>query len=139
MKKEYLPPAAGVLCAAAAGVYYAVLVRDIALETGDRLPLKLYGLLFAAVFFGMSAAFFLLFRKRCPVHRFYFGAGLFLGVLFMCVMPGLSAPDEMSHYLTAYRLSSRMTGQPDLMPDSGLAAVRADDYPLEPIVIEVKW
>ena len=131
MKKEYLPPAAGVLCAAAAGVYYAVLVRDIALETGDRLPLKLYGLLLAAVFFGMSAAFFLLFRKRCPVHRFYFGAGLFLGVLFMCVMPGLSAPDEMSHYLTAYRLSSRMTGQPDLMPASGLAAVRADDYPLE--------
>lgn len=131
MKKEYLPPAAGVLCAAAAGVYYAVLVRDIALETGDRLPLKLYGLLLAAVFFGMSAAFFLLLRKRCPVHRFYFGAGLFLGVLFMCVMPGLSAPDEMSHYLTAYRLSSRMTGQPDLMPASGLAAVRADDYPLE--------
>ena len=131
MKKKYLPPAAGVLCAVTAGIYYAVLVRDIALETGDRLPLKLYGLLFAAVFFGMSAAFFLLFRKRCPVHRFYFGSGLFLGVLFMCVMPGLSGPDEMSHYLTAYRISSRMTGQPDLMPDSGLAAVRADDYPLE--------
>lgn len=39
-------------------------------------------------------------------------AGLFLGLLYLVVLPPLSAPDEISHYVSAYQLSSRILGQP---------------------------
>lgn len=39
-------------------------------------------------------------------------AGLFLGLLYLLVLPPLSAPDEISHYVSAYQLSGKMLGQP---------------------------
>ena len=54
-----------------------------------------------------------------------------LGVLYLAVMPGLSAPDELSHYSTAYRISSTMLFEDPLIRPAGLTAVRASDYPLE--------
>ncbi len=39
-------------------------------------------------------------------------AGLLLGLLYLFVLPPLSAPDEISHYVSAYQLSSKMLGQP---------------------------
>ena len=151
MKKNKFLPFCGTVPVLAAGLYYAILLKDIAQQTGDMLPLKLYALLLPAVLFGVAAAGMVLFGaaagpvlSSCSggigrllsgrpggIGRFYFLAGLFLGVLFILVMPGLSAPDEMSHYLTAYRLSSRMLGKADLEPVTGLAAVRTEDYPLE--------
>ncbi len=136
MNKNKLLPLCGLVPVLVAGLYYAMLLKDIAMQTGDLLPLKLYALLLPAVLFGVAAAG-LLFSVRAgglfsgSLSRFYFLAGLFLGVLFIMVMPGLSAPDEVSHYLTAYRLSSRMLGKADLEPVTGLAAVRSEDYPLE--------
>ena len=167
MKKTKFLPLCGLVPVLAAGLYYAMLLKDIAMQTGDLLPLKLYALLLPAVLFGVAAAGLILFgnggsggsisgrsggrisggllsgragelfsgraggRISGGIARFYFAAGLYLGVLFILVMPGLSAPDEVSHYLTAYRLSSRMLGKADLDPVTGLAAVRAEDYPLE--------
>jgi len=162
MNKNKFLPLCGTVPVLAAGLYYAILLKDIAQQTGDMLPLKLYALLLPAVLFGVAAAGLVLFGVAAAglaisgkirllsgrpggrnfsrsggigsaggIGRFYFLAGLFLGVLFILVMPGLSAPDEMSHYLTAYRLSSRMLGQADLEPVTGLAAVRTEDYPLE--------
>ena len=161
MNKNKFLPLCGTVPVLAAGLYYAILLKDIAQQTGDMLPLKLYALLLPAVLFGVAAAGLVLFGAAAGlaisgkirllsgrpggrnfsrsggigsaggIGRFYFLAGLFLGVLFILVMPGLSAPDEMSHYLTAYRLSSRMLGKADLEPVTGLAAVRTEDYPLE--------
>ena len=161
MNKNKFLPLCGTVPVLAAGLYYAILLKDIAQQTGDMLPLKLYALLLPAVLFGVAAAGLMLFGAAAGlaisgkirllsgrpggrnfsrsggigsaggIGRFYFLAGLFLGVLFILVMPGLSAPDEMSHYLTAYRLSSRMLGKADLEPVTGLAAVRTEDYPLE--------
>ena len=151
MNKNKFLPLCGLVPVLAAGLYYAMLLKDIAMQTGDPLPLKLYALLLPAVLFGVAAAGLILAGKgrrgsgrtgglvsRCTggslfngIARFFFVAGLFLGVLFIMVMPGLSAPDEVSHYLTAYRLSSRMLGKADLEPVTGLAAVRSEDYPLE--------
>lgn len=42
----------------------------------------------------------------------YPAAGLLLGILYLLVLPPLSAPDEISHYVSAYQLSSKMLGQP---------------------------
>ena len=167
MNKNKFLPLCGTVPVLAAGLYYAILLKDIAQQTGDMLPLKLYALLLPAVLFGVAAAGLMLFGAAAGLAisgkirllsgwlrgrnfsrsgglgsaggagnsgglgRLYFLAGLYLGVLFILVMPGLSAPDEMSHYLTAYRLSSRMLGKADLEPVTGLAAVRTEDYPLE--------
>ena len=129
MNKNKFLPLCGLVPVLAAGLYYAMLLKDIAMQTGDPLPLKLYALLLPAVLFGVGAAGLVLFSGS--LSRFYFLAGLYLGVLFILVMPGLSAPDKVSHYLTAYRLSSLMLGKADLDPVTGLAAVRTEDYPLE--------
>lgn len=118
----------------AAGLYHGLNVRDVVLQTGDGLAGKLYLLLFLAALCGALGVSFLYrneaFRKM-PLHRLFFASGLFLGVLMLAVTPGLSAPDELSHYSTAYRLSSRLLGVPELTETAGLVAVRAEDYPLE--------
>ena len=129
-RRDLLPVIFCVLFVLASGLYHLLNVRDACLQTGDGLPMKLYAALFPAGLAASAAAGFLFRKKNIPLHRLFFAAGLFLGLMFLFVMPGLSAPDEQSHYITAYRLSSRMLGEPDLTP-AGLAAVRADDYPLE--------
>ena len=50
--------------------------------------------------------------RGLSLERVYPAAALFLGVLYMLVLPPLSAPDEISHYVSAYQLSSRMLGAP---------------------------
>ena len=37
---------------------------------------------------------------------------LCLGILYLLVLAPLSAPDEVSHFISAYRLSNEMLGQP---------------------------
>ena len=49
-----------------------------------------------------------------------------LGILYLFVLPPLSAPDEISHYVSAYRLSSQMTGQPQ-RDRYGRVLLRAQD------------
>ncbi len=59
-------------------------------------------------------------------------AGLLLGLLYLFVLPPLSGPDEISHYISAYQLSSHMLGQPANSED-GHVLVRAQDWFLEDI------
>ena len=49
-----------------------------------------------------------------------------LGILYLFGLPPLSAPDEISHYVSAYRLSSQMTGQPQ-RDRYGRVLLRAQD------------
>ena len=53
------------------------------------------------------------------VHRAFFFSAPFLGtgLMFMTVLAPLSAPDEVSHYITAYQLSNRFLGGVSRMED----------------------
>ena len=113
-----------------AGGYHGLNVLDAVRQSGDRLPLELYGFLLLMTLGFAGRLLYLLPQQRERMHRVFFVSGLSLGLLFMFAMPGLSAPDEMSHYSSAYRLSSRLLGAPELT-EAGLLAVRAGDYPLE--------
>ena len=113
-----------------AGGYHGLNVLDAVRQSGDRLPLELYGFLLLMTLGFAGRLLYLLPQQRERMHRVFFVSGLSLGLLFMFAMPGLSAPDEMSHYSSAYRLSSRLLGAPELT-EAGLLAVRAEDYPLE--------
>ena len=56
MNKNKFLPLCGLVPVLAAGLYYTMLLKDIAQQTGDPLPLKLYALLLPAVLFGVAAA-----------------------------------------------------------------------------------
>lgn len=50
----------------------------------------------------------------------------------MLVLPPLSAPDEISHYVSAYQLSSRMLGAPS-NDQYGYVLVRSRDWAAEDV------
>lgn len=130
-KGKRLPvfPVALLLFVALMGLWHYQDVRDGALACGDLWLMKVYPVLAAAVlvslfvlawgFFGDAQA---VLQKSGPhkqeqikslrLEWIYPAAGLLLGLLYLFVLPPLSAPDEISHYVSAYQLSSRMLGQP---------------------------
>lgn len=55
---------------------------------------------------------------------------LLLGTGYLFVFRGISAPDEISHYIGSYRLSSMLLGE-EAVVDTGHVIVREEDYFLE--------
>ncbi len=96
------------------GLWHYQDVKDGALACGDLWLIKVYLVLAAAVLVSLFVLGQMIY-KNTPVIRLeqiYPAAGLLLGVLYLFVLPPLSAPDEISHYVSAYQLSSKMLGQP---------------------------
>lgn len=62
----------------------------------------------------------------------YFGVVMCLGILYMLVLAPLSAPDEVSHYISAYELSNRFLGLPGTDED-GYIYIRAEDDWIEDV------
>ena len=50
--------------------------------------------------------------------------------MYMVVLPPLSAPDEVSHYISAYQLSSRLMGRTARAEDERVF-IRAQDVFIE--------
>lgn len=121
----------GIFLVVLCGFYGAISALDAAAQFGDNLLFVLYELLFPASVITVLFAALLWSRKSNRTYRAYAFSAMVLGVLYLAVMPGLSAPDELSHYSTAYRISSNMMLEDPLIRPAGLTAVRASDYPLE--------
>ena len=89
-----------------------------------------------ALALGLAVVFGWMFMRQIrggwKLEKIYPAAALALGLLYMFVLPPMSAPDEISHYITAYELSSRMLGQPARRID-GRVLVRAQDWILEDV------
>lgn len=71
-------------------------------------------------------------RGVCRLETIYLAAAMSFGCLYLYVLPPLSAPDEVRHYISAYEISNRLLGQPSTGSD-GLGAddkvrVRAEDW-----------
>ena len=71
-------------------------------------------------------------RRAMGLERIYLIAGTILGILYLLVLPPLSAPDEISHYMGAYQLSSRLLGQPSNAV-TGHVLIRPQDIWLEDV------
>ena len=113
-------------------------VRAGALECGDTWLVGNYWMLLGAALGTGVLCGWLFWGGRLPgrkregggtwrPERIYPVAGLLLGLLYLLVLPPLSAPDEISHYISAYQLSSRMLGCPSNSRD-GHVLVRARDW-----------
>lgn len=103
---------------------------------GDRW-LTGYYLALAAALLGIGGLLGWLFfgglkRREKKLEDIYPLAGLLLGLLYLFVLPPLSGPDEISHYISAYQLSSHLLGQPANSED-GHVLVRTQDWFLEDI------
>ncbi len=124
------------LVTAALGLWHFIDVRTGAVATGDAWLTRGYLVLWAAAVGGVIVCGWMLYGtwkgRGLSLERIYPAAGLFLGLLYLMVLPPLSAPDEVSHYVTAYELSSRLLGQPSRRED-GCVLVRARDWFLEDV------
>lgn len=88
---------------------------------GRYLALSAVALIAAA---GAGAAFF---YKGWRLERIFFGIALVLGAMYLYVLPPLSAPDEVRHYISAYELSNRILGTAGKQ-ENGLVLVREEDW-----------
>lgn len=64
--------------------------------------------------------------KKSILPGLFLGSVLFWGIVYSLVWIPFSSPDEYAHFATAYRLSSRILGEP-AVNEKGMVLVRADD------------
>lgn len=111
-------------------------VRMGAQACGDGWLVRNYLILAAAVMTAMGVLGVVLFGgpsgKTWKLEKVYPLAGFFLGLMYLFVLPPLSAPDEVSHYISAYQLSGHMLGKTANSAD-GHVLVRRQDWFLEDI------
>ncbi len=111
-------------------------VRTAAAASGDSWLTEWYLTIAFLFFLGVFLLNTLFFHEGkhipWPLEKIYPLAALLLGGLYLLVFPPLSAPDEISHYITAYELSSRMLGQTSNY-HTGHVLVRGTDWYLEDV------
>lgn len=90
-------------------------MRDIislAHNTGDGFLVSWLCFLCAGLFVTVLAGGILLLQSKLKLHQVFAVTVFWMGILYMLVLPPLSAPDEVAHYISAYKLSSQMLGEP---------------------------
>lgn len=123
--------AGGLLAITAAGLRHQTDVKKGAIESKDYWLLTDYRLLFICVLILVAAAGYSFCRKKSwSMENTFAVCVLGLGFLYMCVLPPLSAPDEVGHYITAYKLSNQMMGKPAVQ-QYGLVYIRSEDAFIE--------
>ncbi len=113
-----------------AGIHYLD-VRAGVLESGDTWLYGWYGLVVAAALVIAVLLGILLMQKKCRLETVFLITSLLFGIMYLSVLPPLSAPDEMRHYISAYQLSNRMLGLPAWAEDgrgSEKVPVREEDW-----------
>ena len=82
--------------------------------SGDRWLYGWYGglMVWAAAMLGVLG-YGIFIKRTWSLELIFTGAVLGLGLMYLVVLPPLSAPDEVSHYITSYQLANRMMGKPN--------------------------
>lgn len=116
---------------------HAADVRQGAATTGDGWLLGNYAILAAAVLALTSVlGFFFFYGKEWKMESLFVMAAAGFGILYLFVLPPLSAPDEVSHYISAYKLSNQMLGK-TATEEHGLVYIREEDQWIEDIYGEL--
>ena len=62
------------------------------------------------------------------LYKIYFLTVLLMGMLFTAVLPPLSAPDEVLHFVGAYELSNKLMLKPSRDTDGNVIIRKEDEY-----------
>lgn len=144
--------AAGTLLIVFLAIWHGLEVKAGAAASGNQYLLVVYGILVVAAFAGLAGIHRMLWvknagtggksegkktetgkvRKSWSLEQVYLVAGLLLGLGYLFVLPPLSAPDEISHYIGAYQLSSHMLGKNANYP-TGHVLIRPEDFFLQDV------
>lgn len=87
-------------------------VRSGIMESGHSWLLGRYMLVVAAALVITLVAGYLLVWKKVRLESVFVVMVLSFGLLYSYVLPPISAPDEMRHFISAYQLSNRLMGLP---------------------------
>ncbi len=116
------------------GILHYQDVRAGAAATGDTWLKSWYIALLIFVLLGTCGVIYAFFGKvkkiQLSLTAIYPFIAVFLGLLYLFVLAPLSAPDEISHYISAYELSNRfMFKEADY--ETGNVLIRSEDLFLE--------
>lgn len=124
--RRYAGPGAMMFLLAVLGGWHFVDTRTGATAAGDLWLCTIYGWMFffAMVFLLVLAAG--LFWKKWPPELGGALAVLVLGSMYLIALPPLSAPDEISHFASAYGISNVLMGEPSV-DEKGYVRMRLED------------
>lgn len=92
----------------------------------DQIEPMAIGIAFFSVLALGRILLYVLREKNFSLHKMYLLCGLYLGTLYMVILPPLSAPDEWAHYTTAYKISSQLMGI-EAVNEDGYIMVQAEE------------
>lgn len=96
--------------------------------TEDQFLIQWFALLLIALSVVFLAVTFLLFKSKLKLYQIYFTTVLWMGLIFTAVLPPLSAPDEVLHFVGAYELSNKMMMKTARDPDGNIIIRKEDEY-----------
>lgn len=114
------------------GFWHGLEVRAAAHSCGDFWLTGLYVFLGAGISVSSLLAFWMLKQRNIHLQAAVPALVGLMGIFYLFVLPPFSAPDEVSHYIGSYQLSSRLLGRPsnDFL---GYVLVRPEDIWMEDI------
>lgn len=96
--------------------------------TEDQFLIQWFLLLLIALSVVFLSVTFLLLKSKLKLYQIYFTAVLWMGLIFMAVLPPLSAPDEILHFVGAYELSNKMMMKTVRDPEGNIIIRKEDEY-----------
>ncbi|MCI9569403.1 MAG: DUF2142 domain-containing protein [Lachnospiraceae bacterium] len=124
--KEYAGFAAVMSLLVLLGGWHFLDVQAGTQETGDFWLRGGYLFLFAGVVCGLSIFYCRWFVREKPLSSYAPLLIFVSGCLYMLVLAPLSAPDEIAHFMSAYKVSSHMLGQ-SAVDEGGFILIRRED------------
>lgn len=126
--RKYAGPAIMVFLALLLGIWHGLETAAGAEGSGDLWLKSRYLLLAALVFAILGVLGYLLLKKNMALEACGLVAALALGGLYMTVLPPLSSPDEVGHFMSAYGVSNRMMFQEAVDRDGYIMMRREDEF-----------
>lgn len=115
------------------GIKHLVDTKKGAVESGELWLVTNYRVLFIFVIVILCLlGWMILVQQRLPIEKLFLLSAISLGFIYSLVLPPLSAPDEVSHYISAYKLSNQLMGKAATQ-EHGLVYIRKEDYHIENI------